>query len=104
VTKRSPVTVRLETHVPALQVWPVPQDVPFAAFTNGPEQVGPVVHDSVPVWQGFVGDVQVAPAVQEVHVPEPSQTWFVPHEVPAAAAVVLFAHVEVPVAQEVVPR
>ncbi len=96
------MTVRLVTHVPALQVWPVPQDVPFGAFTNGPEQVGPVVQEVVPVWHGFVGDVQVAPAVQEVHVPA-EQTWFVPQLVPSATVVVPFTHVEVPVEQEVTP-
>jgi hypothetical protein len=59
-----------------------PQDVP-AAVIFWFLQVGvPVLQSKVP---GLHADPQAPPIVQGTQLPAPSQTWPVPHDVPAAA-------------------
>jgi hypothetical protein len=71
------------THVPALQTWSVPQEVPSESGVPESTQVEvPVAQLVAPVWQGFAG-VQATPAVQAAQVP-PLQTAFVPQLVPLA--------------------
>jgi len=91
-------------HVPALQTWFAPHDVPFARLVVVLTQVcAPVAHDVVPATHGFGLAVQESPVVHATHVPEPLQTWFVPQVVPAVMLVVVLMHVCVPVEQSSVP-
>ncbi len=44
------------THMPALQTNPDPQPIPSASETPlSPQTPAPVLHESVPVWQGLDG-------------------------------------------------
>jgi hypothetical protein len=91
-----------ETQLPLSQTRFVPQDVPLPSWVVVALHTGtPVVHEVVPVTQGFVG-VHAAPVVHAVHEPL-SQTSFVPHEVPLLTLVPVSVHTETPVEQEVVP-
>jgi hypothetical protein len=74
--------VRAARQAPALQVSPVPQEVPSVLKVRS-VQTGPAAHSKVAVAaQGFV-DVQVAPTVQTTQVPEALQTPPPPQSVPA---------------------
>jgi hypothetical protein len=105
VTSRVPVTVRLATQAPPLQVAPAPQDVPSAATVPVSVQAGnPLEQSVVPTWQAFVG-VQDAPCVQALQVPFPQTSataGFTSHAVPFAFAAPS-THCDVPVEQEVTP-
>ncbi len=87
VTMRVPVTVRLCTQAPALQVSPVPQLVPSARKVWSVHAGAPELQSMVAVAvHGFV-EVQAAPWVHDVHTPVVEQTTFVPQLVPAARKV-----------------
>ena len=90
-----------ETQLPALQTISIPHEVPSeTAFPVSWQDIVPVWQLVVPVSHGLVG-VQLAPLVQEVHVP-PLHTLFVPHDVPSAAFPAT-VQTEVPVEQDVIP-
>lgn len=75
------------THDPEpLQTWFVPQLVPAAIGVAVSTQVSaPVAHDVVPWTQALGFEEHAWPAAQATHVPDPSQTWFVPQLDPAAS-------------------
>lgn len=82
--------------------WFGPHDVP--ALTLSPVSLHvdtPVAQDVAPTWHAFDG-VQVAPAAQALQPPLPSQTWLVPHDVPAVVFDVL-VQVATPVEQSMAP-
>ncbi len=59
----------VQAHTPVVQVSPAPQLVPFATLVPESTQTEvPVLHEVVPVWQGFAG-VQATPAVQATQAP-----------------------------------
>jgi hypothetical protein len=64
-----------------LQLWPVPQIVPFGTAVKVSLQAVGVVQASTPTWQGFAG-VQAAAGVQVAQAP-PIHTWPVPQVVPS---------------------
>ncbi|MBM4781891.1 MAG: hypothetical protein GQE15_29785 [Archangiaceae bacterium] len=77
------------THAPQLpfesHTWPEPQFVPGALLLPSTHRCAPVLHSVMPLRQpglGFI--VQATLAEQLTHAPVALQTWFVPHEVPAA--------------------
>jgi hypothetical protein len=89
------------THVPALQTWFVPQDVPFAAVCAVSWHTGaPDAQEMAPTMQGLPGGVQAVPAVQLTHWPPAAQTRFVPHAVPAGWKVTS-VQIGLPLAQEI---
>ncbi len=89
-------------HTPATQTWLVPQDVPSVTWApvSTHEEV-PVAHEVVPTSQLFVG-VHDTFAVQATHTPA-LHTWFVPHDVPFAAAFPVSVQVATPPAHDVIP-
>ena len=87
-------------HVPPLQTWLFPHEVPSGTFPVSAQREVPVAHDVAPVRHGLAG-VQLTPAAQLPHVP-PSQTLSFPHEVPSVTFPVS-AQTEVPVAHDVAP-
>jgi hypothetical protein len=87
-------------HPPALQTFPLPQDVPFGTRAEVSEQLIVGEQTDLPTWQGLAG-VQASPAEQATHAP-PLQTVPVPHDVPSGA----FPdskHTGAPVLQTVMP-
>jgi hypothetical protein len=70
-----------------------PHVVPFERFPVSAQTDMPVTHDVAPVLQTFAG-WQLAPAVQEVHMP-PLQTLLFPHTVPSTRFAPLSAQVMV---------
>ena len=94
-----------EAHVPPLQTWFVPHEVPFAIGVAVSTQVWVPVEQEVTPWtHGFGFVEQVVPAVHALHVPEPLQTWFVPQIVPPGAKAAVSVHCDEPEAHDVVPR
>jgi hypothetical protein len=91
----------LQTPEP-LQTWFVPQLVPAGRGPVSTQTGAPVEQEIVPLSHVFVGG-QAAPAVQELQLPVPLQTRFVPQLVPAASGVPVSVHVCVPVEQSVKP-
>lgn len=91
------------TQTPLLQTRLVPQPVPFATFPDATQTGAPVVHVFVPVRQGRVEIVQLAPTVQVPQVPVPLQTRLSPHAVPGARFVPVSVHVGEPVEHASVP-
>jgi hypothetical protein len=91
------------TQAPALHTRLVPQLVPFATFPDAVHTDAPVLQVVVPVRQGWLEMVQLAPAVQLPQVPVALQTRLVPHDVPAARFVPVSVHCGVPVEHASVP-
>jgi hypothetical protein len=87
-------------HVPLLQTWLVPHDVPFALLPVSAHTDAPVTHDVVPVRHMFVG-WQLAADVHATHAPL-LQTRLVPQTDPLTRLVPLSAQVMVG-AQDVKP-
>jgi hypothetical protein len=87
--------------VPLSQTWPDPQAVPLATLPVALHTATPVEQLVVPVWHGLVGE-HVEPAVHATHAP-PSQTRFVPHDVPLATAWVVLLHTGTPVEHAMAP-
>jgi hypothetical protein len=90
-------------HMPLSQTMFVPHGVPLATLVVLPHTDMPVVHDVVPDWQTLPPGLQAAFAVHPLQVPLPSQTWFVPHEVPAAALALVSLQEMPPSTQAAVP-
>jgi hypothetical protein len=88
-------------HVPALQTWLVPHEVPLGRLPVELHTATPVEHDVVPFWQGLPVE-QEAPAVQALHVPL-SQTRLSPQPVPLATFIIASLHTGTPVEHAVVP-
>jgi hypothetical protein len=92
----------LFTHVPlpshAWGVAPDPQVVPMGAAAWPVQACFPVLQEYVP---GLQVVPQPPPALQETHIPLPSQTRFIPQPVPAA--VFVWLQTAVPVLQLYVP-
>jgi len=87
-------------HAPALQTFPVPQDVPVGTRPRVSEQLIVGEQTDVPTWQGLAG-VQASPPEQATQAP-PLQTVPAPHDVPSGA----FPdskHTGTPVLQTVMP-
>jgi hypothetical protein len=86
-----------------LQTWLVPQLVPADFWLPSTQVWLPVLHEVMPLKQAELGlVVQLAPAVQPMHPPEPLHTWLVPQLVPAAFGVPS-THCWLPVLHEVMP-
>jgi hypothetical protein len=96
------VPVAHATQLPPLQTWLVPHGVPSARLARLAQVDAPVAHEVTPALHAFPLAVQLAPAVQSVHVPE-AQTLFVPQVVPSAACVPVSVQTKLPPAQETVP-
>jgi hypothetical protein len=86
--------------VPPLHTLPDAHDVPLSTLPDSMHTALPVVHEIIPVLQGFAGG-QLAPALQPMHAPLP-HTLFVPHDVPSVTLPVS-VQTEVPVEHDVVP-
>jgi len=99
VEQATPAVQEMQVPLP-LHTWFVPQDVPGAIAVVVSTQVwAPVAHEVVPATHAFGLVEQARPAVQEMQVPLPLQTWFVPHDVPGAMGVVVFEQTWKPVSQ-----
>jgi hypothetical protein len=58
------------TQVAPLQTWLVPQKVPGSAATPVSVQtIAPPIQEAVPLWQGLLVGVQLAPDVQGLQAP-----------------------------------
>jgi hypothetical protein len=90
----------LHTPLP-LQNMSVPHDVPGLRFVTLPQTAAPVVHAIVP-WVHADG-LQVAPDVQAMQLPLPSQTSLVPHVMPAVTFVMGAEQLRAPLVHDVVP-
>jgi len=88
----------LHAQVPAVQVWPLPQEVPSGtAWLVAVQLAAPVVGSQVvaPTWQGSPVGVQATAALQ-VHAPTVHVVPF-PQDVPSGTAVVVATQTFVPV-------
>jgi len=84
---------------------PVAHGVPSGAVPMSVQTGAPLVQTNTAVWHGSA-EVQGSPAVQALHVPAPSQTWFAPQLVPGAwkPMGVSWVQTGTPVVQEFVPK
>jgi hypothetical protein len=93
-----------DTQLPLLlHTWLVPQLVPADFWLPSMHVWLPVLHEVMPLKQAELGlVVQLAPAVQPMHPPEPLHTWLEPQLVPAGFGLPS-THCWLPVLQEVMP-
>jgi hypothetical protein len=89
-------------HMPPVQTWPGPQEVPLGALVPVSVQTAtPVEQETIPVWQALVG-WHAPPWAHGTHAPL-SQTSWVPHELPLGSIVPVSVHVDVLPVQSRVP-
>jgi hypothetical protein len=91
------------TQAPApSQTMLVPQLVPADLLPPSTQVCAPDEHEVVPFLQTLGLVVQAAPAVHDTQLPDPLQTWFMPHVAPAGVLPPSM-QVIVPLEQDVVP-
>jgi hypothetical protein len=89
--------------VPLSHTLLVPQEVPFATFPDCMQTGAPLLQTVVPVRQGALEIVQLAPAWQLRQIPVVPQTMFIPQLVPAETSLPPSLQTGVPVPQASVP-
>jgi hypothetical protein len=80
------------THAPALQK-PVGQTTPSDWSAPSTQALAPPAHEVTPCLHGFGFVVHAAPSLHAMHMPAPSQTWFVPQLTPAPRFLFVSLHV-----------